>query len=168
MRSTFALLFAATLASPLAAAAPKVAGDAPSGTNLNIEDIAVSVQRSLDRTADPCSDFYRFACGGWLDQVELPADENQWVRSFSVIHERNRELLKGLIEDAAKNPAGNPERQKVGDFYGSCMDEAAVEAAGLAPVQPWLGSSKPPGRMPTRTLASVPLGISAAFCWASL
>ena len=108
MRSTFALLFAATLASPLAAAAPKVAGDAPSGTNLNIEDIAVSVQRSLDRTADPCSDFYRFACGGWLDQVELPADENQWVRSFSVIHERNRELLKGLIEDAAKNPAAPP------------------------------------------------------------
>jgi putative endopeptidase len=60
------------------------------------------------------------------------------VRSFSVIHERNRELLKGLIEDAAKNPAGNAERQKVGDFYGACMDEAAVESAGLAPVQPWL------------------------------
>jgi putative endopeptidase len=138
MRSPLALLLAASLASPLAAAAPKVPGDAPSGTNLNIEDIAVSVARSLDRTADPCSDFYRFACGGWLDQVELPADENQWVRSFSVIHERNRELLRGLIEDAAKNPAGNAERQKVGDFYGSCMDEAAVEAAGLAPAQPWL------------------------------
>ncbi len=138
MRSTCVLLSAALLAAPLAAAAPKVAGDAPSGTNLNIEDIAVSVARSLDRSADPCSDFYRFACGGWLDQVELPADENQWVRSFSVIHERNRELLKGLIEDAARNPAGNAERQKVGDFYGSCMDEAAVEAAGLAPVQPWL------------------------------
>ena len=138
MRSTAALLFAAILASPLAAAAPKVAGDAPSGTNLTIEDVAVSVGRSLDRSADPCTDFYRFACGGWLDQVELPADENQWLRSFSVIHERNRELLRGLIEDAAKNPAGNAERQKVGDFYGSCMDEAAVEAAGLTPIQPWL------------------------------
>ena len=138
MRSTLALLSALVLASPALAAAPKVAGDAPSGSNLNIEAIGASVARSLDRTADPCSDFYRFACGGWLDQVELPADERQWVRSFSVIHERNRELLKGLIEDAAKNPAGNPERQKVGDFYGACMDEAAVEAAGLAPVQPWL------------------------------
>ena len=77
MRSQLALLAAFLLASPALAAAPKVAGDAPSGTNLNIEDIAVSVSRSLDRSADPCTDFYRFACGGWLDQVELPADENQ-------------------------------------------------------------------------------------------
>ncbi|MEO8195701.1 MAG: M13 family metallopeptidase [Thermoanaerobaculia bacterium] len=138
MRSSFALLAVFVLASPVFAAAPKVAGDAPFGTNLNIEDIDLSVQRSLDRTADPCADFYRFACGGWLDSVELPADERAWVRSFSVIHERNRELLKGLIEDAAKNPEGSAERQKVGDFYGACMDEAAVEAAGLAPVQPWL------------------------------
>ncbi len=138
MRSFSCLLAAFVLAAPALAAAPKVAGDAPSGTNLNIEDIDLSVERSLDRTADPCSDFYRFACGGWLDQVELPADERQWVRSFSVIHERNRELLRGLIEDAAKNPAGDPERQKVGDFYGACMDEAGIEAAGLAPVQPWL------------------------------
>lgn len=138
MRSTFALLTATLLASPVIAAAPKVAGDAPAGTHLSIEDISNSVQRSLDRNADPCGDFYRFACGGWLDQVELPADENRWLRSFSVIHERNRELLRGLIEDAAKNPAGDAQRQKVGDFYGACMDESAVEAAGLKPVEPWL------------------------------
>lgn len=137
MRPMLVLLSALVLASP-ALAGPKVAADAPMGTNLSLEDISASVQRSIDRTADPCSDFYRFACGGWLDEVELPADENQWVRSFSVIHERNRELLKGLIENAAKNPAGNAERQKVGDFYGACMDEAAVEVAGLAPVEPWL------------------------------
>jgi putative endopeptidase len=120
------------------AEAPKVPGDAPSGTNLSIEDVSVSVERSLDRSADPCSDFYRFACGGWLDQVQLPADENQWVRSFSVIHERNRELLQELIEGAAANPGNDPDRRKVGDFYGSCMDEAAVEKAGLSPVAPWL------------------------------
>jgi putative endopeptidase len=138
MRPMFAVLSTLVLATPMLAAAPKAAGDAPSGTNLNIEAIGVSVARSLDRTADPCTDFYRFACGGWLDQVELPSDENQWVRSFSVIHERNRELLKGLIEDAAANPAGNPERQKVGDFYGACMDESAIEAAGLVPIQPFL------------------------------
>jgi len=64
MRSSLALLAALVLASPALGAAPRVAGDAPSGTNLNIEDVAVSVARSLDRTADPCSDFYRFACGG--------------------------------------------------------------------------------------------------------
>src|SRR5688572_26098490 len=120
MRPTSALLAFALAASPLLAAAPKVAGDAPFGTNLNLEDISASVARSLDRSADPCADFYRYACGGWTDQVELPADENRWVRSFSVIHERNRELLKELIESAAKNPAGDPERQKVGDFYAAC------------------------------------------------
>ena len=133
MRPSTAVLIALALASPAFAETPKVAGDAPAGTNLSIEDISLSVSRSLDRTADPCSEFYRFACGGWLDQVELPADQNRWVRSFSVIHERNRELLKELIEDAAKNPSGNPERQKVGDFYGACMNVDSIEAAGLAP-----------------------------------
>ncbi len=138
MRPIHALLFAAVLASPLAAEAPKVPGDSPAGSNLSIEDVSLSVERSLDRTADPCADFYRFACGSWLDQVQLPADETQWVRSFSVIHERNRELLKELIEDAAKNPGSDPERQKVGDFYGTCLDEATIEQAGLAPIAPWL------------------------------
>ncbi|MEO8275239.1 MAG: M13 family metallopeptidase [Thermoanaerobaculia bacterium] len=122
---------------PALADSPKVPGDAPQGTNLNIEDISLSVERSLDRTVDPCVDFYRFACGGWLDSVKLPADETQWGRSFSVIHERNRELLQGLIEGAAKDPGTDPDRRKVGDFYASCMDEAAVEKAGLAAVQPW-------------------------------
>jgi len=127
----------ALAASPLLAG-PKVAGDAPAGADLAAEAVAASVAAALDRRADPCADFYRFACGGWLDQVELPADETEWVRSFSVIHERNRELLRELIEQAAAAPAGDPDRQRVGDFYGACMDEAAVEAAGRAPLAPWL------------------------------
>ncbi len=139
MRSTCASLFvlALTLTSPLAAAAPKAAGDAPIGADLTPDAIAASVDKTLDRSADPCTDFYRFACGGWLDQVELPADESEWVRSFSVIHERNRELLKELIEGAAKQPSGDPDRQRVGDFFSACMDEGAVEKAGLAPLAPW-------------------------------
>ena len=138
MRPIRTLLLAAALASPVFSAAPNVAGDAPAGTNLVLEDISAAVHRSLDRSADPCSDLYQFACGGWLADVELPADETEWVRSFSVIHERNRELLKELIEEAAKSPGTDGERQKVGDFYGACMDEAAVEKAGLAPVAPYL------------------------------
>lgn len=123
---------------PAFSAAPKVPGDAPAGADLKLEAIAASIDKSVDRTADPCADFYRFACGAWLDQVELPADENQWVRSFSVIHERNRELLKSLVEDAAKNPGADGDRKRVGNFYGACMDEAAVEKAGMAPIAPWL------------------------------
>ncbi len=66
-----------------------------------------------------------------------PPDETAWVRSFSVIHERNRELLRALVEDAAANPVGDPDRQRVGDFFGACMDESAIERAGLGPLAPW-------------------------------
>ena len=138
MRSTCALLVASLITAPAFAASPKASGDAPQGADLKLAAIATSVDRSLDRKADPCTDFYQFACGNWLAEVELPADESEWVRSFSVIHERNRELLRTLIEDAAKNPAGDPDRQRVGDFFGACMDEAAVEKADLAPLAPWL------------------------------
>ena len=131
-------LAAVVLAAAPALAGPKVAGDSPAGTDLELEAIAASVDRSLDRTADPCADFYRYACGGWFDQVELPADETEWVRSFSVIHERNRELLRTLIENAARNPGNDGDRLRVGNYYGACMDEAAVEKAGMAPVAPWL------------------------------
>ncbi len=135
--AALALAFAGA-AVPLAAAAPKVAGDAPAGTDLAPKAIAASVAAAMDSKADPCRDFYRYACGGWLDQVTLPADETEWVRSFSVIHERNRQLLRELVEEAAARPAGDPDRQRVGDFYGACMDEGAIEAAGLAPLSPWL------------------------------
>ena len=140
MRTALATLALALAlgAPPLAAAAPKVAGDAPAGTDLSAQAIAASVRASMDPKADPCQDFYRYACGGWLDQVELPADETEWVRSFSVIHERNRELLRELVEDAAAHPAGDPDRQRVGDFYGACLDEGAIETAGLAPLASWL------------------------------
>lgn len=138
MKSRFALVLTAALVAGPALAGPKVPADAPAGTDLTVEQIAASVAASLDSAADPCVDFYRYACGGWLDQVELPADESEWVRSFSVIHERNRELLRELIESAAKDPSADPDRRRVGTYYGACMDEAAVEKAGLEPVAPWL------------------------------
>lgn len=138
MKSRFAPVLTAALVAGPALAGPKVPADAPAGTDLTVEQIAASVAASLDPTADPCVDFYRYACGGWLDQVELPADESEWVRSFSVIHERNRELLRELIEKAAKDAGADVDRRRVGTFYGACMDEAAVEKAGLEPVAAWL------------------------------
>jgi predicted metalloendopeptidase len=135
-----AAALAAAAFAPSPAAAAKAVGDPPAvtGGNLSKKAIAASVIDALDRKADPCVDFYRFACGGWLDSAALPADQPVWVRSFSVIHESNREFLRAAIEDAAAHPGGDAERRRVGDFYGACMDEAAVAKAGLAPLAPWL------------------------------
>lgn len=92
---------------------------------------------SLDPTTHACDDFYQYACGGWLKSTPLPADKPVWSRSFSTIRDRNVETLHNILEKAAKEPtAGDADWAKIGAFYGSCMDEAAVEAAGAGALQP--------------------------------
>lgn len=99
---------------------------------------AEALESSLDRTVDPCADFYQYACGGWIANTVLPSDKSRYTRSFSVIADRNEELLHGLLEQAAKDPGEDANLAKVGAVYGSCMDEAAVDAAGVTPIEPLL------------------------------
>ncbi len=93
---------------------------------------------NLDKTIDPCVDFYQYACGTWLKNSEIPADQTEWA-SFTELYERNLITLHDILDKAA---AGGPERsavdQKIGDFYGACVDEKAAEAKGVAPLQPAL------------------------------
>jgi putative endopeptidase len=93
---------------------------------------------NIDKTIDPCVDFYQYACGNWIKNSEIPADQAQWV-SFVELNERNKDIERGILEKAA---AGGASRdaidQKIGDLYGSCMDEKAVEAGALGPLQPEL------------------------------
>lgn len=100
--------------------------------------VAAEVMAAMDGSADPCTDFYQYACGGWMQSTELPADKPLFVRSFSAITDRNQELVKQLLEDAAANPGDDPDRQRIGHLFGSCMDEAAVEKAGITPIAPHL------------------------------
>jgi putative endopeptidase len=108
---------------------------------------------ALDPSASPCDDFYQYACGGWIKKTEIPADESSWLRGFSVIHDRNEEILHQILEAYAKgeNAERPPPRERagegevsdpyakaLGDFYGSCMDEAAIEKAGTKPLEPWI------------------------------
>ena len=85
---------------------------------------------SIDVSVSPCENFYRFACGRWIGQNELPADRARWSR-FDSLAERNVEKLRDILEAAARSG----ERTKVGDYYASCMDEAAIEEKDLAPLR---------------------------------
>jgi putative endopeptidase len=93
---------------------------------------------NIDKTLDPCVDFYQYACGNWLKSTEIPADRSSWA-SFTELDERNLVTLKEILEKAS---TGGPNRsaveQKIGDFYGACMDEKAANEKGLAPLQPEL------------------------------
>jgi putative endopeptidase len=96
---------------------------------------------ALDPSTPACDDFYQYACGGWIKTTPIPGDEASWYRSFSVIHDRNEEMLHQILESYAKGEnASEPYAKALGDFYGSCMDEAAIEKAGTKPLEPWLKS----------------------------
>jgi endothelin-converting enzyme/putative endopeptidase len=90
---------------------------------------------ALDRNADPCVNFYQYACGGWLAANPVPGDQSRWGR-FDALQERNRTILQGILEAASANkPTRTAIEQKIGDYYASCMDTKAIDQKGLAPIQ---------------------------------
>ena len=134
-RISGALLF--LLALPVLAEEP-TAGTTTGAGSLEATPFAAEVLASMDLDAEPCQDFYRYACGGWLDATELPSDQTRWARSFSVIHERNRGVVRDILEQAAAEPGDDPDRRRIGDYYASCMDEATIEKAAGTPLAPLL------------------------------
>lgn len=114
-------------------------GEPPRAVEVRLADVGLSVE-AIDRSVDPCVDFYAFACGGWLESTEVPPDRSRWVRSFSEIHERNEADLRAIAEEAAASAGEDPVLAKVGAYYRACMDEDQIEAAGLRPLSELLGA----------------------------
>ena len=91
--------------------------------------------KAMDKAANPCTDFYQYACGGWIKNNPIPPDQSRWGR-FSELAERNRDTLHEILEEAAKGgPGRDSVTQKIGDYYAACMDEKGIDAKGLAPLQ---------------------------------
>jgi predicted metalloendopeptidase len=91
----------------------------------------------MDPSAKPCENFYAYADGGWLAKNPIPADYPEWG-AFSELEQRNVESLRKILEQLTReSPTAAPgsDERKLGDFYGACMDEKAIEAQGLSPLQ---------------------------------
>ena len=95
---------------------------------------------SIDKSVDPCSDFYTYSCGGWQKKNPIPPDQTSW-NAYSKLQDDTWVVLREILESAAApSSSGNAPRQKIGDYYAACMDEQAVEKAGITPLNPQLDS----------------------------
>ena len=118
----------------------------PSGIALAVISLAVLPVQSapmthgidldgIDHTVAPGDDFFAYANGAWIKRTEIPADKASYGPG-EILIEKTREQVRGLIQDAAKSkPQAGSDAQKVGDYYASYLDEAAIEAKGLSPLK---------------------------------
>ena len=92
----------------------------------------------MDTSVDACHDFFQYANGTWLKSTEIPASESRWG-TFNILADNNNALLKEVLETAAKAKAAKgSDAQMIGDYYSSCMDEAAIDKMGIKPLKPYL------------------------------
>jgi endothelin-converting enzyme/putative endopeptidase len=136
MLSRSALILAATFAACIASLSAQQATPQPLQAMPYSPSLDVT---SLDRTVDPCVDFYKFSCGGWQTRNPIPADQAGWS-VYAKLGNDNQQFLWGILEDDAKATGRTPVQQKVGDYFSACMNTAAIDALGLKPIEHELAS----------------------------
>ena len=93
---------------------------------------------SMDRSIDPCVDFFAYSCGGWIKNNPIPPDQSSWD-TYSKMQDENLGRLRGILEAAsAPDLKRNAVDQKIGDYYASCTDEKTIDAKGAEPLKPSL------------------------------
>jgi putative endopeptidase len=119
-------------------ATPALGADAPA-IEPAIQRIPGFNTTAMDRSVDPCQDFYQFACGNWVKSNPIPPDQSTWS-NFNKLSQNNQAILRGILEKAAvESPGRSAVEQKIGDYYASCLDQAAIESRGTAPLREPLG-----------------------------
>jgi predicted metalloendopeptidase len=89
----------------------------------------------MDKTADPCVDFFQYSCGKFVETATIPADRASWG-AIEMVTQDNENFLRKILEADAAHPSSDPIAQKLGTYYAACMDEPAIEKAGISPIQP--------------------------------
>jgi len=91
---------------------------------------------AVDRSADPCQDFYQYACGGWLKRNAIPPDQSYWA-VFQQMRDLNQKRVAAILDHAVQEPQ-SANQQRVGDYYSSCRDEQGLEKQDLTALRPEL------------------------------
>ena len=130
MKNTLTALLLAASALGAAAATPETPlRELPYTPGLDVN--------AMDRSVDPCADFYLYSCGGWMKANPIPSDQPSWD-VYGKLAVENQRFLWGILEElSAKTSGRNASQQKIGDYFAACMDEAAAERAGARPLKPY-------------------------------